>query len=75
MKFLRKHIEIIIYKQAKKTQFFNLRQAIRPLEATIEQKGAFWVKYINENQCLKWTGSEIAITNCGEKFSVVCQQI
>merc|ERR1719354_455536 len=51
----------------------HIRQAIRPLEATIEQKGAFWVKYINENQCLKWTGSEIAIANCGKKFSVVCQ--
>ena len=57
---------------------YNYSKAIRPLEATVEQNGAFWVKKdLNGDKidgCLKWTGSEIFITNCGEKLSVVCQK-
>ena len=54
------------------------RKAIAPLEATVEQNGAFWVKrdagcggFVG---CLKWTGSDIILTHCGEELSVVCQR-
>ena len=53
-------------------------KAIAPLEATVEQNGAFWVKrdagcggFVG---CLKWTGTDIVLTHCGEELSVVCQR-
>jgi len=74
-----KHLTIeenyVLRDNSYKLSLEQIRQAIRPLEATIEQNGAFWIKYVNKNQCLKWTGSEIVIANCGEKLSVVCQQV
>ena len=58
--------------------FYNYSKAIRPLEATVEQNGAFWIKKDAKgdkiNGCLKWTGSEIFITNYSEKLSVECQK-
>ena len=51
---------------------------MRPLEATVEQNGAFWVKKDDNgdklNVCLKWTGSSFVPTTCGTKLSVVCQK-
>ena len=49
---------------------------MRPLEATVEQNGAFWVRFDVEgdyvNKCLKWTGSNIEHVNCDAKLTVVC---
>ena len=51
---------------------------MRPLNATVEQNGAFWVKKdmngYKLNGCLKWTGSNIEPAYCGAKLSVVCQK-
>jgi len=56
----------------------SVRKAIAPLEATVEQNGAFWVKrdagcgdFVS---CLKWTGSDIVIASCSEELSLVCQR-
>ena len=50
---------------------------MRPLEATVEQNGAFWVRFDVKgdyfNLCLKWTGSNIEPANCQGKYSVACQ--
>ena len=49
-----------------------------PLEATVEQNGAFWVKNDDNgdklNGCLRWTESNIEHAYCGAKLSVVCQK-
>ena len=51
---------------------------MRPLEATVQQNGAFWIrKDMNGdrfNGCLKWTGKNIEPTYCSAKLSVVCQK-
>ena len=52
---------------------------MKPLKATVEQNGAFWVRkdtqHRNQYKCLKWTGSDIESTYCAvDKLSVVCQK-
>ena len=56
---------------------------MKPLDATVEQNGAFWVRMDTKEYkgftpgnllCLKWTGSNIETTSCGAQLSVVCQK-
>ena len=56
---------------------------MRPLDATVKQNGAFWVRMDTKEYkgftsgwllCLKWTGTNIETTSCGAQLSAVCQK-